>query len=109
MFYLRSAFTVMKVLSTITIIAILIGLLAVAWYGRIGGANAPTSGSPISLTEEDRQLVAEQKICPVSGQPLDPMGDPYRAEVENRGMFVCCKGCTTALRKDPAKYLEKLK
>jgi YHS domain-containing protein len=109
----RSAFTVIKVLVVTANIALLTGLVAVVLYGGMRGTGMPSPSQPIapseSLSDEDRQLIEKQKICLVSGQPLDSMGDPYRFEVEGKTVFVCCKGCTSALRKDPAKYLEKLK
>jgi hypothetical protein len=53
-------------------------------------------------------LAAKQKVCPVTGEPLDSMGGPVRVEVAGRIVFVCCEGCIPALRKEPAKYLAKL-
>jgi Cu(I)/Ag(I) efflux system membrane fusion protein len=53
-------------------------------------------------------LAAKQKICPVTGEPLDAMGGPVRVVIEGRVVFICCKGCEGPLRKDPAKYLSKL-
>jgi hypothetical protein len=40
---------------------------------------------------------------------LDSMGGPVRVEVAGRVVFVCYEGCIKPLRKDPAKYLGKLK
>ncbi len=86
--------------------------LAAAYFGASRGAStlAPAAPSlpPGSLSEEDRLLAAKQKICPVSGEPLDSMGGPVRVVVEGRTVFICCKGCEEPLRKEPAKYLSKL-
>jgi len=60
------------------------------------------------LSPDDQALAARQKTCPVTGEPLDSMGGPVRVEVNGRTVFVCCKGCEPALRKNPAKYLSKL-
>ena len=113
----RFAFTLIQVLAVTASIALLTGFVAVVLYGGTRSTDVaspiPSPATPIapanSLSDEDRQLVEKQKTCPVSGQPLDSMGEPYRAEVEGKTVFVCCKGCTSALKKDPAKYLEKLK
>jgi hypothetical protein len=86
--------------------------LAATYFGATRGANPPAPAAPAatpgSLSEEDRVLAAKQKICPVSGEPLDSMGGPVRLVVEGRVVFICCKGCEEPLRKEPAKYLSKL-
>jgi hypothetical protein len=86
--------------------------LAAAYFGATRGAGAPAQATPPatpgSPSAEDRLLAAKQKICPVTGEPLDSMGGPVRLVMEGRTVFVCCKGCEEPLRKDPAKYLSKL-
>jgi Cu(I)/Ag(I) efflux system membrane fusion protein len=86
--------------------------LAATYFGATRGAAEPMpaapSVSPGSSSEEDRVLAARQKVCPVTGEPLDSMGGPVRVEVAGRVVFVCCKMCEKPLRKDPQKYLAKL-
>jgi membrane fusion protein, copper/silver efflux system len=60
------------------------------------------------LSAEDRALAEKQKVCPVTGEALGAMGTPQSLTVEGRKVFLCCKGCESALRKDPARYLAKL-
>ena len=86
--------------------------LAATYFGASRGSSTPahhhpetTPGSP---SAEDRILVEKQKICPVTGEPLDSMGGPVRVEVAGRIVFVCCKGCEAPLRKEPTKYLSKM-
>ena len=43
--------------------------------------------------------------CAVSGEELGSMGDPIDTVVAGRLVRLCCKGCTRALRKDPAKVV----
>jgi hypothetical protein len=87
--------------------------LSATWFGATHSskteATTPNAVPSRSQQDEERMLVAKQKTCPVTGEPLDSMGGPVRVEVAGRTVFICCKGCTSALRKDPAKYLEKLK
>lgn len=62
------------------------------------------------LSAEDRTLALEQKICPVTGEPLGSMGKPIKVTVQNdKTVFVCCSGCVDAVEGEPEKYLEKLK
>lgn len=88
---------------------------ASSYFGATRGSSAaapppaaPPSQSPSPSPEDDRLLAAKQKICPVTGAPLDSMGGPVRVEVAGRVVFICCKGCEKALRSEPAKYLAKV-
>lgn len=65
------------------------------------------------LSPEDRQLVEQQRICPVSEGLLWEMGKPYKTTVKTsdateRVVFLCCQGCEEELRNEPDKYLAKL-
>jgi len=60
------------------------------------------------LPEADRALAVKQKICPVTGEPLGPMGKPVKVEVKGRTVFLCCAGCEEDLKKEPDKHLAKL-
>jgi|GEM_PF-2248977 hypothetical protein len=85
------------------------------------GANAQTSASrmpvlskrnsktsPMPLSDEDRVLVEKQRICPVTEAPLGSMGQPTSIIVQGRKVFLCCRGCESAMLKDPNKYLSIL-
>jgi hypothetical protein len=80
--------------------------------GRTSGkaAAAGTTGGQgaAELSAADRVLAAQQKLCPVTGQPLDSMGGPVKVIVAGRTVFLCCAGCEPALRKNPEKYFSKL-
>jgi len=45
------------------------------------------------LSEAEQLHIAVQKICPVSGQNLDAMGDPVQAKFGEQIAFLCCTGC----------------
>ena len=87
------------------------------------GANAQTSASrvpvlskrssnsktsPMPLSKEDQDLVEQQRICPVTEAPLGSMGQPTSIVVQGRKVFLCCRGCESAVLKDPGKYLSIL-
>lgn len=86
---------------------------AAAYFGASsrasGAATTPRApAAPSGLSAEDQRLAKQQNLCPVTGEPLDSMGGPVRVVVEGRTVFVCCEGCTPALKKSPGKYLVKL-
>ncbi len=112
MFYRRSAITKTELIIAFSV-ALVLGLGVAFWMGMKNAPDQPPPNTPPApantQSDEDRQLIAKQKICPVSGQPLDSMGEPFRTEVEGKVVFVCCKNCTRPLSKEPAKYLAKLK
>lgn len=72
------------------------------------GQTAP-SEKPAGLSAEDLALAQKQGTCPVTGQPLGSMGQPVRVTVKGQTVFLCCRGCEQAIRKNPDKYLAKLK
>ncbi len=87
--------------------------VAATYFGATRSASstpAPLSSPPDStpVAPTDHVLAARQKVCPVTGEPLDSMGGPVRVEVAGKIVFVCCKGCEAPLRKNPEKYLSKL-
>ena len=90
--------------------------LAVGYFGAAGNRANGATPQPATrrrmkkgqLSTEDQKLVAVQKICPVTGADLNSMGGAVPVEVVGRRVFICCAGCETALRKDPAKHLKKL-
>jgi YHS domain-containing protein len=78
------------------------------------GAKASTTDTadttkPAPLTEADRQLIAKQQTCPVTGEKLGSMGEPYKVVVKGRVVFLCCEGCKEEIEAHPDKYLAKLK
>lgn len=94
--------------------------LAAGYFGaRSGGPNPPRPGqvttpnsdpAPVeSLSPADRALIAQQRVCPVTGKPLGSMGTPVRVSVAGSDVFLCCDGCEAALKKNPEKYLSRLK
>lgn len=48
------------------------------------------------------------EMCPVSGEELGSMGDPFIYVHEGREIKMCCEHCVPKFEKDPAKYLSKL-
>jgi hypothetical protein len=65
--------------------------------------------SPLAAAKPtDKELIAKQKTCPVSDQPLGAMGKPVKIVVKGRTVFLCCSGCKKKFFADVDKYLKKL-
>ena len=81
-----------------------------ASQSEAGGANAdPEIEKALAeLLPEDRKLAEQQKICPVTKEPLGSMGKPIKVDVDGRTVFVCCEGCVDAAKENPDEYLKNL-
>lgn len=49
--------------------------------------------------------VVQNKLCPVSGGPIDSMGGRIPVKVNGNTIFVCCEGCVDSVEKNPQKFL----
>lgn len=47
--------------------------------------------------------------CPVSGEELGSMGEPVSIVHEGQTIKFCCDNCVPKFKKDPEKYMAKLK
>jgi membrane fusion protein, copper/silver efflux system len=78
--------------------------------GVVASAPPPASAAKFQdLAPQDRILAERQKVCPVTNKPLGSMGTPARIVVEGNVVFLCCDGCEGAIKREPAKYLAKLR
>lgn len=73
-----------------------------------GTADPEIEAALAELSPEDRQLAEQQKICPVSKEPLGAMGKPIKVDVDGRTVFVCCAGCVDTVKDNPDEYLQNL-
>lgn len=49
--------------------------------------------------------VVQNKVCPVTGEPVDTMGGAIPVLANGYEISVCCQGCVSSVQKDPAKFL----
>lgn len=67
-----------------------------------------------ALKKLDAAAIQQQRLhypmtsCPVSGEKLGSMGDPYEVVIANHLVRLCCKSCEKDLRAKPAEFLAKL-
>ncbi|HZZ72575.1 MAG TPA: efflux RND transporter periplasmic adaptor subunit [Pirellulales bacterium] len=59
------------------------------------------------LPAEDRASALAQKFCPITGEPLGSMGQPFKVELRGQAVFLCCPGCEDDAQKDPDQTLRK--
>jgi YHS domain-containing protein len=94
----------MKTLTKITAIALLLPILASPLAGLAQDAKPekPGKAKPYPL-----------EICVVSDEKLDNSADakmkPYTFTYEGQEVKLCCKSCEKDFKKEPAKYMAKLK
>lgn len=82
--------------------------LAASYFGAGTRPTRESAGLPAPASASDEQLIARQKVCPVTDEELGSMGAPVKVMIDGRPVFICCKGCENALRSDPKKYLIKI-
>jgi YHS domain-containing protein len=70
------------------------------------------SASSLFAAEESpapKPFPASITTCLVSGEKLGEMGKPYVFVHEGQEVKLCCKSCTKDFKKDPEKYIAKIK
>jgi YHS domain-containing protein len=58
------------------------------------------------LEDQGVAIAKLQTTCPVMGGKINKK---LYADVDGKRIYVCCPGCIAAIKKDPEKYLKKLK
>jgi YHS domain-containing protein len=82
---------------------------AAATVDQGGDKEQADAAGLAELSAADRKLAEKQKFCPVTGEQLGAMGKPFKVTVKGQTVFLCCPGCEEKIKKDPDKYLAKLK
>lgn len=83
-------------LKTITAIALTVAYVAAPLVASAEDKNDAPKPYPLST-------------CVVSGEKLGEMGKPFVFTYEGQEIKLCCKDCQKDFKKDPAKYLKKIK
>jgi hypothetical protein len=68
------------------------------------GVVAMLIGSGVAGAAEG-QAIKKQTTCPVMGGAVNTN---LYVDAEGKRIYVCCAGCISAIKKDPAKYIAKL-
>lgn len=67
-----------------------------------------TAGEPAASEQVNEDRNVGNKYCPVTGEKID---DKTKATYEYKGRTYnfCCSGCIDEFKKDPEKYIERMK
>jgi hypothetical protein len=60
------------------------------------------------LSVEDQPLAEAQGYCAVTSEPLGSMGPPIKLVLNEKTVFVCCKGCEKKAKANLDKTLAKV-
>jgi len=63
----------------------------------------------VEATEADRNRMAQQRVCPVSGDALGSKGQTVKILVGEHPLYLCSKECIVAVKRSPEKYLPQPK
>ncbi|MFO7914643.1 MAG: hypothetical protein R6U43_03010 [Candidatus Krumholzibacteriales bacterium] len=67
------------------------------------GRENPHRGCPAA---EKEVKVKPQSVCPVMGGKIDRQ---HYVDVKGRRVYACCEGCLEEIRKDPDKYMARIR
>lgn len=62
----------------------------------------------VSLTQADRDGIAGQRICPITGASLGSMGAPRKVLVGDKALYLCCTDCVDKVTEEPEKCMAQL-
>jgi YHS domain-containing protein len=87
----------------LTIATITLGLTVVIASGCAKKSTPPNASGDAAISAESG---TPQTTCPVMGEKV---GKDLYVDVQGKRIYVCCQTCVEAVKKDPAKYIAKLK
>jgi YHS domain-containing protein len=74
----------------------------------VSGADKPSEAKPTDTAKDAPVKAYPLKVCIVSDNDLDSMGEQASFIYQGQTIKVCCKPCIAKFEKNPAKYLKKL-
>ena len=81
-------------------------LLAVVMALTVVTAGVAVAQDAKAPSKDDTgKAVVRQLTCPVMGGAINTN---IFVDVEGKRIYLCCKGCIDAVKKDPAKFIAKL-
>jgi radical SAM protein with 4Fe4S-binding SPASM domain len=93
----------MKILRVAAIAALVLAVISLC----AAGIGSQSDSKAVSATDASKAPV-KQSFCPPCGMKIDPKTSPS-VEVQGFKIYVCSDYCGEKVKKDPAKYLKKIK
>jgi YHS domain-containing protein len=59
----------------------------------------------VAASAEEAAQAKPQTMCPVMNEAINKS---LYVDFEGKRLYVCCKGCVSTVKKDPAKYIKKM-
>ncbi len=85
--------------------------IAASVMGIVGlmALSAPvTYGDTVAVGPETKSIVVGNKICPVTGEKINQKTE-VKYEYKGKVYSFCCLSCVPEFKKNPEKYIEKMK
>ncbi len=89
---------------TMSVVAglVLAGLMSAYAEAPATGATPPVPPTAVAVTN----AVKAQTTCPVMAG--NPINKKLYVDYEGKRIYLCCRGCIGAVKKDPAKYVKEM-
>jgi len=87
-------------------VSILCGGLVMGATGLRAEGVAAKPAADAASTNKTVATGKAQTTCPV--MPGNPIDKALFVDANGKRIYVCCKGCLGAVRKDPKKYIQQL-
>jgi hypothetical protein len=100
----------MKTCSSLLLAVFSLALMLAAAHATFAADETKIKANLAKLNAEDRKLAESQKWCAVEPEnELGSMGVPVKLVLKGEPVFLCCKGCVKAAKKNPDETLQKAK
>jgi hypothetical protein len=100
----------MKACTSLLLAVFSLALMLAAAQITLAADEAKIKKNLAKLSPEDRKLAEAQKWCAVEPEnELGSMGVPVRVDLKGEPVFLCCKGCVKAAKRNQDETLQKAK
>ena len=62
-----------------------------------------------TVPSDPAAAIKRQDVCPVTGAKLGSMGAPISVQAAGQTVYLCCAGCEGAIKRDPEKYVQRMR
>jgi hypothetical protein len=100
----------MKTCSSLLLAVFSLALMLAAAYSALAADETKIKANLAKLNADDRKLAEAQKWCAIEPEnELGVMGVPIKVVLKGEPVFLCCKGCVKAAKKNPDETIQKAK